>query len=245
MALANIPMLLSLLMALFGVCFGEVYQVGDSSGWTDKAVNYTIWASYRNLTVGDVLHFKYDKKENNVVRVLHKAFRTCNPKHEVYRLHTGDDYIRLNRPGNFFFICSVNGHCRSGQKLHVTVSKSVPSVSPGTAPTLSQVPVSSPPSSTATPVAAPKAAPIAAPKAAPTAAPAAAPKAALTPKYAPTPSPTTPYGPPSEDFPPDVPLELNPAPKAAPPNPPKSSAPSVQSSMSFLMATLFIAFIVV
>ncbi|XP_062021278.1 blue copper protein-like [Rosa rugosa] len=255
MALANIPMLLSLLMALCGVCFGTIYQVGDSNGWTDKGVDYKTWASTKNFTVGDILHFKYDRKENNVVRVLHKAFRSCNPKGKIYKTRTGDDYIRLNRPGNFFFICSVNGHCRSGQKVHVSVSKSVPSVSPGTAPTLPPVPsssplrspIASPTSPTATPTGAPKGAPIASPKGAPIASPKGAPTAA--PKGAPTAAPTTPPtadGPPSADSPPDLPIELIPAPKAPPPNPPKkSSAQSIHSSMLFLMAMGFIAYIVV
>ncbi|KAL6210509.1 hypothetical protein ACLB2K_015741 [Fragaria x ananassa] len=301
MALANIRMLiLSLLLALCGVCFGAIYQVGDSSGWTDKGVDYKIWASYRNFTVGDVLHFKYDRNENNLVRVVHKGFSSCNPEHEIYKLSSGDDYIRLNRPGNFFFICTVNEHCRSGQKIHVSVSQStVPSVSPGTAPTLSpvpsssptQTPVASPTSPTATPaatpegtpisppeaapfvarrtapfaapqaapIAAPKIAPIAAPEAAPisvpksalAAAPTAAPKDAPTPNTSPSAAPATPpmvEGPPtpSEDFPPDIPLVLNPAPKAAPSNPPKkSSAQSTHSSMPFLMAMVFIVYIVV
>lgn len=56
MALANIPMLLiSLVMALFGVGFGALYEVGDSNGWTDKGVNYESWASTKNFTVGDFL----------------------------------------------------------------------------------------------------------------------------------------------------------------------------------------------
>lgn len=56
MALANIPMLLvPLVMALFGVGFGVLYEVGDSNGWTDKGVNYESWASTKNFTVGDFL----------------------------------------------------------------------------------------------------------------------------------------------------------------------------------------------
>lgn len=56
MALANIPMLLiSLVMALYGVGFGALYEVGDSNGWTDEGVNYESWASTKNFTVGDFL----------------------------------------------------------------------------------------------------------------------------------------------------------------------------------------------
>lgn len=56
MAFAKNSMLFFMVMALFGVCFGTVYKVGDSNGWTDKgSVSYKDWASSKTFVVGDTI----------------------------------------------------------------------------------------------------------------------------------------------------------------------------------------------
>ncbi|XP_016648255.1 PREDICTED: mavicyanin-like [Prunus mume] len=47
-------------MALYGVCFGAVYRVGDSNGWTSRGhVDYNEWASTKDFHVNDTLIFTF------------------------------------------------------------------------------------------------------------------------------------------------------------------------------------------
>jgi hypothetical protein len=53
-SLAKGALVLFCVMALIGVCFGAVYTVGDSQGWTNTAhVDYKAWADNKTFYVGD------------------------------------------------------------------------------------------------------------------------------------------------------------------------------------------------
>ncbi|XP_021279782.1 mavicyanin-like [Herrania umbratica] len=110
-------------MALFGVSMGAVHQVGDFGGWNIVApVDYQKWAATRNFHVGDIVVFKYKKLLHNVLRVTHQNFKSCNATFPIAVYSSGSDTIELTRPGHFFFICGLPGHCLSGQKLHIEVA---------------------------------------------------------------------------------------------------------------------------
>lgn len=55
MALPKSSMIFFLVMAMFGVCYGAVYKVGDSEGWRYKGFDYQAWRLNKNFTVGDSL----------------------------------------------------------------------------------------------------------------------------------------------------------------------------------------------
>ncbi|EXB39376.1 hypothetical protein L484_025072 [Morus notabilis] len=138
----SISVILMLLMASCGVCFGVVYRVGDSNGWTNKAnFNFENWASSKNFHVGDVILFEYESGKDNVSRVNHEDFRTCNVKNPIRVRATGHDSITIRNPhSHLFFISGVPGHCEAGQKVDIRVAPSdsqsnVSAPSPDSAPT--------------------------------------------------------------------------------------------------------------
>ncbi|KAL6966066.1 hypothetical protein U1Q18_044919 [Sarracenia purpurea var. burkii] len=58
---------------------GAVYEVGDSAGWTNTGhLDYKSWSSTKTFHVGDTIVFEYNKQFQNVIRVTHKNFNTCN-----------------------------------------------------------------------------------------------------------------------------------------------------------------------
>ncbi|ONI13171.1 hypothetical protein PRUPE_4G207500, partial [Prunus persica] len=80
-------------MALYGVCFGAVYRVGDSNGWTSRGlVDYNEWASTKDFHVNDTLIFTYNNQFHNVMS------------------------------GHFYFLCGTPGHCQAGQNVDINVT---------------------------------------------------------------------------------------------------------------------------
>lgn len=51
----NGSMILVLVMAFSGLCYGAVYKVGDGHGWTGRGVDYNAWAATKSFHVGDVI----------------------------------------------------------------------------------------------------------------------------------------------------------------------------------------------
>ncbi|XP_009761916.1 mavicyanin-like [Nicotiana tabacum] len=141
MILPKKAMLLFLMVLVFcGVTKGEVYKVGDSTGWTDIGhFDYKSWSASKNFRVGDSIVFEYNKQFHNVVRVTHKNFDACNAATTYSTFNTGNDTFVIRRPGHFYFICSFPGHCQNGQKVDIRVPKptkssSSPSSSPSSKP---------------------------------------------------------------------------------------------------------------
>ncbi|KAI8574533.1 hypothetical protein RHMOL_Rhmol01G0362300 [Rhododendron molle] len=86
--------------------------------------------------------FQYNKQFQNVVRVTHKNFNACNATTQYRTLSTGNDSFVIPRQGHFYFICSLPGHCQSGQKVDIRVPEASPP--PSQAPTSSLSPSPSP-----------------------------------------------------------------------------------------------------
>ncbi|XP_060676311.1 blue copper protein-like [Ziziphus jujuba] len=149
MGFSSNSMILVLLLSFCGSCFGAFYKVGDSQGWTSKgSVDYKTWASTKQFQVGDVLNFEYDPQVNNVVRVTHKDYKSCNTSNSTFISQTGNDAIVIKNPGHLYFVCSVPGHCQAGQKVDIRVPPKSDIRSPSPTPTSSKTsPTASPPSS--------------------------------------------------------------------------------------------------
>ncbi|KAH7862833.1 hypothetical protein Vadar_010068 [Vaccinium darrowii] len=137
--------LVMMMVALFGVvAMGEVYKVGESNGWTNTApiFDYKAWAASKTFHVGDTIIFEYNKQFQNVVRVTHKNFKSCNATAPYRTLTTGNDSFVIPKHGHFFFICGLPGHCESGQKVDIRVPQ--PSSLPPSSYMPSQAPSPSP-----------------------------------------------------------------------------------------------------
>ncbi|XP_049406942.1 mavicyanin-like [Solanum stenotomum] len=150
MILSKLTMFLFLMIFVFcGVSMGEVYKVGDSTGWTHNGhIDYKSWSSNKNFHVGDSIVFEYKQHMDNVVRVTHKNFNTCNATTTYATFNTGNDTFVIKRPGHFYFISSFPGHCQNGQRVDIRVprpTKSSPSPSPSPTPPRAPSSSSSPP----------------------------------------------------------------------------------------------------
>lgn len=141
-----------LMLVILGECHGgEVYKVGDSSGWTIIGnINYTAWSSSKSFHLGDticefsssfllesmhvmgsimpisflsVVVFEYNKQFHNVVEVSKTDYRTCNASNPISTHNSGNDSVLLNHKGHFFFLCGVARHCQIGQKVDIRIPK--------------------------------------------------------------------------------------------------------------------------
>ncbi|XVE73131.1 hypothetical protein DITRI_Ditri11bG0092900 [Diplodiscus trichospermus] len=122
-----------LMVALFGVSLGAVHKVGDSKGWTSLGnIDYSKWASTKSFHVGDSLLFEYNSQFHNVKQVPHNDFQSCNATSAIASYTSGSDSVPLKRPGHFYFLCGVPGHCQAGQKVDVLVTAT--SVGPSASP---------------------------------------------------------------------------------------------------------------
>ncbi|TMW98855.1 hypothetical protein EJD97_003388 [Solanum chilense] len=135
--------LLFLILACFmQLCFGVVYKVGESAGWTTIGnVDYKQWAATKTFQVGDVIVFQYSPQFHNVMQVTHAEYQSCNASAPIATHTTGKDSITITAHGHHFFLCGVPGHCQAGQKVDINVLRVSSSVSPSQSPSsLSHIP---------------------------------------------------------------------------------------------------------
>ncbi|KAL6188205.1 hypothetical protein ACLB2K_039598 [Fragaria x ananassa] len=97
-----------------------VYKVGGPGGWI-IGVDYNQWSSPKEFLVGDTLLFSYNSY-HNVMEVTEPSFKSCNSSSPIAAYSSGSDYITLERPGHYYFLCGAPRHCEAGQKVEVVVS---------------------------------------------------------------------------------------------------------------------------
>lgn len=70
------------------------------------------------------------------------AYDDCNSEKPIFYANNGKSVVRLDRPGLFYFISGVAGHCKKGQKMIVKVlgQSSSPESSPPPPPSNSTTP---------------------------------------------------------------------------------------------------------
>ncbi|XP_057968590.1 early nodulin-like protein 19 [Malania oleifera] len=93
--------------------------VGANKGW-NSGINYTLWANNNTFYVGDLISFRYQKTQYNVFEVNQTGYDNCTTEGATGNWSSGKDFIPLNKPKRYFFICG-NGGCFSGMKVSVLV----------------------------------------------------------------------------------------------------------------------------
>ena len=109
------------------------HVVGDALGWTipaQGAATYTVWASKRTFRVGDTLLFNFTTGIHNVAEVSQAAYGPCATTNTLSLNPNGPAVVKLTRPGNHYYICTVVSHCQIGQKLAIKVSPAATSATP-------------------------------------------------------------------------------------------------------------------
>ncbi|KAL4558770.1 hypothetical protein LXL04_036972 [Taraxacum kok-saghyz] len=143
----SLSMLLMIQLSLLAIMVkGEVYKVGDSSGWVANTnSNYSNWTSSKIFHVHDVLVFEYNATNDNVILVSRSDFRSCNTSAPLKTFNSGNDSFTIKAHGHFYFTSGFSGHCVNGQKLDVRVPKAsrvttIPPSKPVTSPSPSPNP---------------------------------------------------------------------------------------------------------
>ncbi|KAG5229923.1 early nodulin protein [Salix suchowensis] len=117
---------------LFLIVFSSIFQfyfvisteflVGGEDGWTipkKDSQMYIEWASKNRFKVDDTVQFKYNK--DSVLVVTEEEYQKCRSAHPLFFSNDGDSVFKLDRPGLFYFISGVAGHCERGQKMIIKV----------------------------------------------------------------------------------------------------------------------------
>ncbi|XP_044504102.1 blue copper protein-like [Mangifera indica] len=104
------------------------HVVGGSQGWVESA-DLSSWASGETFKVGDQLVFKYSSGLHSVVELASEsAYKNCDLGTSLNSMNTGNDVVKLDKPGTRYFACGTSGHCDQGMKVKITtVSGSAPS----------------------------------------------------------------------------------------------------------------------
>ncbi|KAL1209200.1 Early nodulin-like protein 6 [Cardamine amara subsp. amara] len=112
------------LFYVFSLVSCTEFEAGGENGWiipqsSNQSDLFNQWASKNRFKVGDTIRFKY--KKDSVLVVSEDEYKKCQTtKPELYSNHD-DTVFKLDRPGYFYFISGVSGHCEKGQKMIIKV----------------------------------------------------------------------------------------------------------------------------
>ncbi|WVZ06441.1 hypothetical protein V8G54_019787 [Vigna mungo] len=123
--------LLALFVALItNEAMAEEHVVGGSQGW-DASTDFKSWVSGQTFNVGDQLVFKYYSGLHSVVELGSEGeYQNCDLGNAVNSMNSGNDVVKLNKPGTRYFACGTLGHCGQGMKVKITIASSSSSSSP-------------------------------------------------------------------------------------------------------------------
>ncbi|CAI8619536.1 unnamed protein product [Vicia faba] len=99
------------------------HLVGDKLGWNLPGYPkyYQDWANNHTFVVGDKLVFQYHPGIGTVLHVNKEDFDNCTNRNTIRTYFRGNSTVPLDRPGDYYFFCSVGKRCELGQKLWVRV----------------------------------------------------------------------------------------------------------------------------
>ncbi|ERN13360.1 early nodulin-like protein 1 [Amborella trichopoda] len=137
-------LLLSLKIAV--TCGAYEFKVGGLHAWgiptKANAQIYNNWSKSNRFHIGDSLLFLYPPSQDSVIQVAEEAYNGCKTSDPILAMDDGNSLFNLTKPGKYFFISGVAGHCEKSQKLEITVFSSYgdfypPSSAPSVLPSAS------------------------------------------------------------------------------------------------------------
>lgn len=75
-----------------------------------------------------VIVFKYER--DSVMVVTEEEYEKCKASRPLFFSNNGDTVFKFDRPGLFYFISGVSGHCDRGQRLIIKVLDVKPAAAP-------------------------------------------------------------------------------------------------------------------
>ncbi|KAG7019965.1 Early nodulin-like protein 1 [Cucurbita argyrosperma subsp. argyrosperma] len=129
-------LLLLLLSFHFFSAVSTELLVGDDDGWEvpdpKETGKYNKWASRNRFSVHDTVNFRY--KKDSVMVVTEEEYKECLSSKPLFYDNSGNSVVKLDRPGLFYFISGVTGHCQKGQRMIIKVLEPVSPPHPPTPP---------------------------------------------------------------------------------------------------------------
>ncbi|XP_062105465.1 mavicyanin [Humulus lupulus] len=96
------------------------HVVGGSQGW-EQSTDFDSWASAQTFKVGDQLVFKYSSGLHSVVELANEnSYKQCDIGTALDSKSSGNDVVKLTKPGTRYFACGTMGHCDQGMKMKIT-----------------------------------------------------------------------------------------------------------------------------
>ncbi|MED6157885.1 hypothetical protein PIB30_027550 [Stylosanthes scabra] len=96
------------------------HVVGGAQGW-DQSTDFNSWISGQTFHVGDQLVFKYSSLHSVVELGSESAYKNCDIGSPVKTMSSGNDVVKLDKPGTRYFTCGTLGHCSQGMKVKITI----------------------------------------------------------------------------------------------------------------------------
>ncbi|KAK6283031.1 hypothetical protein POUND7_016856 [Theobroma cacao] len=104
----------------------KTYMVGDEEGW-DLVIDMESWTKGKNFHAGDILVFKYDSQQFDVVIVNQQGHDSCTVNPGATTFDSGDDAIPLAFGANYF-IDSDHDARAAGMKMAINATAPPPSI---------------------------------------------------------------------------------------------------------------------
>lgn len=106
--------------------FAVEHKVGGALGWNyppnQGAEYFANWAAQNAFHVGDSLSFEYIAGTHNVVQVDRSDYDACTVTRPMQLYNANKVIVNLPRPGTYYYICGIKGHCDYGMKVALTVT---------------------------------------------------------------------------------------------------------------------------
>ncbi|XP_009135585.1 mavicyanin [Brassica rapa] len=109
---------------MFSCVSSTEFEVGGEDGWMVPQSKthgdmFNHWASHNRFKVGDTVRFNYTK--DSVLVVSEEEYKKCKATKPQLYSNNEDTVFKLDRPGLFYFISGISGHCEKGQKMIIKV----------------------------------------------------------------------------------------------------------------------------
>ncbi|XP_017249589.1 blue copper protein [Daucus carota subsp. sativus] len=97
--------------------------------WTSLpgiSVPYRIWSSIQRFSVNDNVVFVFPQGLHTAAEVTKEGYDNCNLTEIISIEAASPATFNLESVGTHYYICTVAGHCRMGQKVAITVPDTAP-----------------------------------------------------------------------------------------------------------------------
>ncbi|KAM7483056.1 hypothetical protein LguiB_007639 [Lonicera macranthoides] len=122
--IAMFTLLFFMWLNILTISSGVEFKVGGNNGWIVPSSSkddefYNRWASNNRFKPNDILRFEYNM--DSVLVVTKGEYEKCQSPDPLFFSNNGNTTYGLDRPGLFYFISGVSGHCDRGLKMIIKV----------------------------------------------------------------------------------------------------------------------------